>query len=168
VEQHLFTGMVIAHKHGNATECTNSLDTSKHSIARLRRAYTGRRWNDEQRVHKCKQCTYAVVAKRYLAVHEYRVHSGERGKHVCAICGKSCWTPSALTLHTLSHTNERPYACTKCNATFKTAGRLGVHQRIHDVTSPYRWNECADGSELEPTPKPVNENGGLKIFTTQH
>ena len=50
----------------------------------------------------------------------------------CNVCGRICPNASTLVIHMRSHTNERPYACSSCEKTYKDSGSLKRHtERTH-------------------------------------
>ncbi|ODM89029.1 putative zinc finger protein [Orchesella cincta] len=50
----------------------------------------------------------------------------------CSICPKSYVHQKNLDTHILSHTNERPYKCSTCQQSYRTAAYLKLHeQRVH-------------------------------------
>ena len=48
----------------------------------------------------------------------------------CTLCGVCFKSPLYLNKHAVMHTNERPFACTLCDATFQTYQSLGIHKRV--------------------------------------
>lgn len=49
---------------------------------------------------------------------------------VCDVCGKGFARNTALSRHSLTHKNYRPYKCEVCGYCFKRSDHLKVHQRI--------------------------------------
>lgn len=43
----------------------------------------------KERIFHCRQCDKSFKSKQVLQLHYKRVHSGERKREVCNICGKS-------------------------------------------------------------------------------
>ena len=56
-------------------------------------------------------CDYRGATKYYLQKH-MEIHA--EAKLTCTHCGKAFRQPGALKSHTMTHTGERPYACTDC------------------------------------------------------
>jgi hypothetical protein len=69
------------------------------------------------------------------------VHSDER-PYECDQCKASFKSSSNLTTHKLVHSNERPYKCDRCNASFKTNSALTNHKKIHSDERPYKCDQC--------------------------
>eukprot|EP01083_Nonionella_stella_P185680 677661_1 len=61
----------------------------------------------------------------------------------CGQCNKSCKTRYALTLHSVVHSNNRPYSCSLCDKKFKQTGVLKSHMlHIHTAEKPFRCVKC--------------------------
>ncbi|MBW0500737.1 hypothetical protein O181_040452 [Austropuccinia psidii MF-1] len=70
------------------------------------------------------------------------VSQGNRIKnYVCTWpgCGKSYTKPIRLEEHVRSHTNERPFGCPHCPATYRRETHLNAHMRMHqpDEAKPF-------------------------------
>ena len=65
-------------------------------------------------------------------------------RHRCDVCGKRFKCKSALEIHILVHTGERPFGCDICKKTFSQKGNLKQHLRTHekDITAgPHTYEE---------------------------
>ena len=70
----------------------------------------------------------------------------------CSYCGISFKTVYHLKRHTVIHTNEGPFACTLCNASFQTYSSLNMHtKRIHK-------RKCKNTNSNGGTSKSSNDN----------
>ncbi|KAM0753802.1 hypothetical protein T439DRAFT_285539 [Meredithblackwellia eburnea MCA 4105] len=56
-------------------------------------------------------------------------------RHVCELCSSRFARPSALKIHTLTHTKEQAFTCPQCNRAFGVASNMRRHQRLHDKSS---------------------------------
>ena len=67
----------------------------------------------EKKIFSCvvESCEYRGATKDYLQKH-MEIHA--EAKLTCKHCGKAFRQPGALKSHTMTHTGERPYACTDC------------------------------------------------------
>ncbi|XP_019949932.2 uncharacterized protein [Paralichthys olivaceus] len=60
----------------------------------------------------------------------------------CPLCGKSFANPSALRIHYVVHTGEKPYSCSLCGKRFTQKGNLKCHLRIHTGEKPFDCGKC--------------------------
>ncbi|KAG7505884.1 zinc finger protein 239-like isoform X1 [Solea senegalensis] len=60
----------------------------------------------------------------------------------CELCGKSFANPSALRIHYVVHTGEKPYSCSLCGKGFTQKGNLKCHLRIHTGERPFICGKC--------------------------
>lgn len=68
--------------------------------------------------------------------------SSQRNTKFCNLCSKSFNTQSALRMHQLIHTGEKPYKCNLCEKRFTQKGNLKCHLRTHTGDRPFRCPEC--------------------------
>ncbi|XP_069559103.1 uncharacterized protein [Brachyistius frenatus] len=60
----------------------------------------------------------------------------------CELCGKTFANPSALRIHYVVHTGEKPHRCSLCGKRFTQKGNLKCHLRIHTGERPFRCSKC--------------------------
>lgn len=60
----------------------------------------------------------------------------------CNLCGKAFANPSALRIHQVVHTGEKPYSCSFCGKGFTQKGNLNAHLRIHTGERPFCCLKC--------------------------
>lgn len=60
----------------------------------------------------------------------------------CELCGKTFANPSALRIHYVVHTGEKPYWCSLCGKRFTQKGNLKCHLRIHTGERPFCCVKC--------------------------
>ncbi|CAK1592184.1 unnamed protein product [Parnassius mnemosyne] len=81
--------------------------------------------------YRCEECNKNFIRNADLTKHNRRVHEGimpPRNK-ICYMCGRGFTTNKILANHLRTHTGERPYACTHCEARFAQAAALSSHVR---------------------------------------
>ena len=66
----------------------------------------------------------------------------QRVSKSCELCGKTFANPSALRIHYVVHTGEKPYRCSLCGKGFTQKGNLKCHLRIHTGERPFRCVKC--------------------------
>lgn len=68
-----------------------------------------------------------------------REKKGDVSDRTCPHCSKVCERPSEMSRHALTHTNNRPYACSfpGCDRSFTQSGQLNIHMRKHYGDKPH-------------------------------
>uniref|UniRef100_A0A8C5H6A7 C2H2-type domain-containing protein n=1 Tax=Gouania willdenowi TaxID=441366 RepID=A0A8C5H6A7_GOUWI len=66
----------------------------------------------------------------------------QRDSKSCEICGKTFANPSALRIHYVVHTGEKPFTCSLCGKGFTQKGNLKCHLRIHTGERPFCCMKC--------------------------
>ncbi|XP_028454371.1 zinc finger protein 350 [Perca flavescens] len=68
--------------------------------------------------------------------------ASQRVSRSCELCGKTFANPSALRIHYVVHTGEKPYRCSFCGKGFTQKGNLKCHLRIHTGERPFCCVKC--------------------------
>ncbi|XP_044736951.1 zinc finger protein OZF-like [Chrysoperla carnea] len=82
----------------------------------------------------CEYCAKIFISQETLTNHvkTYHKNSGPVYKCLCNQCGHKFRSNYHLDKHLLTHTKARPYACDKCDKTYRTIFQLKEHvSRIH-------------------------------------
>lgn len=66
----------------------------------------------------------------------------KRLRRSCELCGKTFANPSALRIHYVVHTGEKPHRCSFCGKGFTQKGNLKCHLRIHTGERPFHCVKC--------------------------
>lgn len=96
--------------------------------------------------HKSNIC--GVCKKSFPHKDELNAHTCDRpfafnvDSRVCRLCGKRFANPSALKIHSVVHTGEKPYSCNVCGKGFTQKGNLKSHQRVHTGEKPHHCVKC--------------------------
>ncbi|XP_077567873.1 uncharacterized protein LOC144192918 isoform X4 [Stigmatopora nigra] len=91
------------------------------------------------------QCTVEGCAWAFATSYKLKRHLQSHNKqrpHTCHFegCGRSFTTVYNLKAHTKVHEQEDAFMCDICNERFRSATRLGIHQRVH--FEPRRPHKC--------------------------
>ena len=62
---------------------------------------------------------------------------------MCDLCSQTFTHALSLKIHMMCHTGEKPYACTQCKCTYRTAANLKEHtRRAHTNIRPFKCDIC--------------------------
>ena len=83
-------------------------------------------------------CNYSTPLKGNIKNHSV-THSNER-PFACPKCGKKFKRKQGVSRHLISHSPEKPYICPYigCNKRFRRKWNLGVHIKLHSGGKPYK------------------------------
>ncbi|KAK5856157.1 hypothetical protein PBY51_007773 [Eleginops maclovinus] len=124
--------------------------------------------NQEKEIFTCQICSRTFFHKRTLTLHmkshksnfcnickqhflrknKLKSHTcmsqvqPHRDSKSCEICGKTFANPSAVRIHYVVHTGEKPHRCGLCGKGFTQKGNLKCHIRIHTGEKPFCCIKC--------------------------
>ncbi|XP_044742766.1 zinc finger protein 888-like isoform X2 [Chrysoperla carnea] len=102
----------------------------------LKRCYLSKHMTTHGERNKlaCEYCPKIFISQETLQTHVkiYHKNSGPVCKFLCSECGLKLRSKAELSNHLITHTGERPYACDKCDKTYRTTFMLKQHiSRTH-------------------------------------
>ena len=73
-----------------------------------------------------------IFASKY-SLKRHRITHDDVKRHPCPVCRKPFALPQYLKEHMVVHSKERPFVCpfAGCSKTFRQAGKLSMHKRLH-------------------------------------
>ncbi|XP_063235241.1 zinc finger protein 16-like [Bacillus rossius redtenbacheri] len=80
------------------------------------------------KLYECDSCKKRFVSVRSFHAHQ-KWHAGTLKRYTCKVCGKTMF--SGLSVHMLTHTQQKPHSCAKCGTTFSVRSSLNKHIRKH-------------------------------------
>ncbi|XP_056263335.1 zinc finger protein 37-like [Pseudoliparis swirei] len=98
---------------------------------------------------KCHKSNFCNICKQQFP-HRYKFNShtcsfrvsARRLSKSCRLCGKTFANLSALRIHTVVHTGEKPHRCCVCGKGFTQKGNLKCHLRSHSGEKPFCCVKC--------------------------
>ncbi|XP_039439786.1 zinc finger protein 431-like isoform X1 [Culex pipiens pallens] len=92
----------------------------------------------------CEHCGRVFENKTCLASHTRAKHKKSDNVPTCNICRKTFTARSSLERHMLLHNNEKPFACSQCDKTYRRNLDLKHHvELVHEGKNPHFCAECA-------------------------
>ncbi|KAH9635366.1 hypothetical protein HF086_000216 [Spodoptera exigua] len=98
----------------------------------------------------CDICGKGYSFKYSIKDHMINSHLGIK-QHICDICGncfktkkylKAFTNSNALTMHMVTHSDERPFSCDICGASYKYKSHAKVHMLRHSGFLPHKCSQC--------------------------
>ncbi|XP_063633511.1 zinc finger protein 501-like [Cydia splendana] len=89
--------------------------------------------------HVCTVCKKMFLSKVWFEKHMRNQHNGKVLS--CPQCPKTFQRPSQLSVHAVTHSSERRYACS-CGKRYKRRKELAQHARTHAAARPYQCDHC--------------------------
>jgi len=86
------------------------------------------RTHSDERPFVCLVCLIGFKERYHLKKHTLFKHSPGQLNETCQQCGKRFKDLTAVRAHERTHSNVRPYGCTRCDKTFKTSECLWHHE----------------------------------------
>ena len=80
-------------------------------------------------IHSCKQCDYTNKSAYKMKRHIQKV----KVLHFCQQCSYSSKSAHFVKLHSVVHSEEKPFRCNKCTFSCKTGHILQRHQVVHNA-----------------------------------
>ena len=89
----------------------------------------------------CDLCGKTFNSQILLRVHEKQHLNGIETTE-CKVCHKKIQSRS-FKIHSLTHTDEKPFECPFCQKCFNNGGSLARHKKMHTTQTPFPCNVCA-------------------------
>ena len=99
--------------------------------------------HDIKRPYRCSDCAKCYGKRSNLTQHIYKVHAP---RFECGVCHKGFGRKSRLKEHSVIHSEERLFKCSRCASSFKRKRTLTHHMRsVHQKEKRFHCNHCSKG-----------------------
>ncbi|XP_059059165.1 oocyte zinc finger protein XlCOF6.1-like isoform X2 [Achroia grisella] len=90
---------------------------------------------------RCNICNKYVVNAR---AHQMVMHNSKELRHKCVSCDRGFISQSALDVHMVTHTKDRPFGCGMCEKSFRTKITMLQHRRqVHEKEKSHLCQFCS-------------------------
>ncbi|XP_070200633.1 zinc finger protein 37 homolog [Littorina saxatilis] len=123
--------------------CPSRFKTKAHMSVHVASVHEG------HRPFPCPHCPSQFKSKRWLSMHIARRHPSEAPPDstkpvLCHVCGRSCSSVANMKRHLQTHSVDRPYKCSQCDAAYRIEKLLEIHMRKHTGEKPYTCEFCGE------------------------
>lgn len=117
------------------------------------------RTHSDERPYVCLACMIGFKERYHLKKHVLFKHTPGQLDHACRQCGKRFKDLTAVRAHERTHSDARPYGCSRCDKSFKTSECLWHHE--HRSKTCARVASSDHGHETKPA-------AGGQVFSRRH
>ncbi|XP_055679274.1 zinc finger protein 808-like [Lutzomyia longipalpis] len=100
----------------------------------------------KKKTEVCQICGKAFYFVERLRIHIREIHSSNRERYPCFVCGKTYASRGIVAIHMQSHAKQSgAHPCPKCDKTFDTpVAMLQHHRHMHVAPKKYHcdWQSC--------------------------
>ncbi|XP_055705229.1 zinc finger protein 26-like [Phlebotomus papatasi] len=96
----------------------------------------------KRKTEVCQICGKAFYFVQRLRIHVREIHSSQRERYPCFVCGKTYASRGTVAIHMQSHAKQSgAHPCPKCNKSFDThVAMLQHHRHMHVAPKKYLCN----------------------------
>ena len=95
-----------------------------------------KRVHDREKKYNCDQCEYSAFQRSQIKIHTLKIHTVQEGTFHCDYCEKDFPSTNNLKRHKFNvHEKWKHHKCEKCEASFRSPGRLSEHINAKHVPS---------------------------------
>ena len=147
VAKSLSTHMQQRHRQGKRLSRASASDSDNGSRASKHSKGAAADMSHEVKIHD-NEDEDSLIAQLRLKQQGRKSGLARDKSRICPICGKRVKNVKG---HMLVHSEERPYACTLCNKSYKSSMMLDVHMKTHTKERPYMCDVCGQSFALQTT-----------------